>query len=80
MEKIEKYILNILSPIVDHPEQINLKITQDEFWIFVLLSVHETDLPKIIGKKWIYLSSLRYIVRSFWFSINKRINIKILEE
>lgn len=80
MDKIENYIYSILAPILKYPEKLSIKIKEDQFWILAEVSVFNDDMPKIIWKNWIYLSSLRNIVRTYWFSLNKRINIKILED
>ena len=53
---------NIIKSIVDHPEDVNIKITESENSQIFELQVGDGDLGKVIGKKGRNVSAIRTIL------------------
>jgi predicted RNA-binding protein YlqC (UPF0109 family) len=56
-------LLYILTHIVDHPEAIAIVEQQDQDRIIYLLTVHQEDMGKVIGKQGRIIRALRDLVK-----------------
>jgi hypothetical protein len=56
-------LLYILTHIVDHPEAIVIEEQQDQDRIIYLLTVHQEDMGKVIGKQGRIIRALRDLVK-----------------
>jgi len=56
-------LLYILTHIVDHPESIVIEEEQDQDRIIYLLTVHQEDMGKVIGKQGRIIRALRDLVK-----------------
>ncbi len=56
-------LLYILTHIVDHPEAIVIEEQTDQERIIYLLTVHQEDMGKVIGKQGRIIRALRDLVK-----------------
>ncbi|PKR87033.1 KH domain-containing protein [Heyndrickxia camelliae] len=57
-------IIQIVKPIVDHPEDIRVEMVEESHQITYNLSVHQEDIGKVIGKKGRVAKAIRTVVYS----------------
>jgi len=70
----------IVKPLVDHPEDVRVETREDDNRITFLLSVHEKDIGKVIGKQWRTAKAIRTILYSYAHTrTNKKVYLEILD-
>jgi predicted RNA-binding protein YlqC (UPF0109 family) len=72
-------IETIVKPLVDHPEQVHVDVLEDEQRITYQLSVHQTDMGKVIGKQGRVAKAIRTVVYAAGTSQHKKIFLEIKE-
>ncbi|WP_166238024.1 KH domain-containing protein [Paenibacillus turpanensis] len=75
---MEQLITIIASKLVDHPEEVRVKVTEDDRSITYELSVHPEDVGKVIGKQGRIVKALRTVVTSAAVKESKRVNVEIV--
>ncbi|MDF2963193.1 MAG: hypothetical protein K0S39_4928 [Paenibacillus sp.] len=68
----------IAKALVDHPEEVNVKVDEDERDITYKLSVHPDDVGKVIGKQGRIAKALRTVVTSAAVKQSKRVSVEIV--
>ncbi|HLR70167.1 MAG TPA: KH domain-containing protein [Pseudogracilibacillus sp.] len=71
-------IETIVTPLVDHPEDIVVEKREEEQKIVYHLSVNEEDVGKVIGKNGRIAKAIRTIVYSAKPKTSKRIYLDIM--
>jgi len=71
-------IESIVTPLVDHPEEIAVERREEESKIVYHLSVHEEDIGKVIGKNGRIAKAIRTVVYSAKPENNKRVYLDIM--
>lgn len=61
---MEDFIRVLVTPLVDHPEDLTITIIEKPYETVYQLSVHTEDMGKIIGKQGRVAKSLRSVVQS----------------
>ncbi len=75
-----KELINyIVTALVDHPEQVEVKETEQEDTIIVELTVAKEDLGKVIGKQGRTARAMRSLLSAAAGKINKRSRLEIME-
>ncbi|RLQ95767.1 KH domain-containing protein [Falsibacillus albus] len=73
-------ILTIVKPLVDHPDDVDVQVTEDDRHITYQLSVHKDDMGKVIGKQGRVAKSIRTVVYAAAGSTqHKKIYLEIVE-
>ena len=76
MEELIRYIATAL---VDHPEQIQIKETEQDETIIIELTVAKEDLGKVIGKQGRTARAMRSLLSAAAGKVNKRSRPEIME-
>ncbi|MDY0408142.1 KH domain-containing protein [Virgibacillus soli] len=71
-------IESIVTPLVDYPEDIVVKETEEETKIVYHLTVNEQDVGKVIGKNGRIAKAVRTIVYAAKSDVRKRIYLDIM--
>ncbi len=74
----EKLIENLVTPLVIHPEDVEVKkLSEDEERIAVQVLVHSDDLGRVIGKNGRIANAIRTIAYASASRNHKKITINI---
>jgi predicted RNA-binding protein YlqC (UPF0109 family) len=81
MEKISEieFLEFVVKALVDRPEDVKITRAVDEMGVLVSLSVHATDMGKVIGKEGNIAKAIRTLLRTIGMKNNARVNLKINE-
>lgn len=69
----------ISKALVDHPEEVQVRVVEGEQVIVLELRVHPTDLGKVIGRQGRTAKSIRTILGAAGMKLKKRFTLEILE-
>ena len=76
---MEELIQYIAAALVDHPDQIRIKETEQDDTIVIELTVAKEDLGKVIGKQGRTARAMRSLLSAAAGKINKRSRLEIME-
>jgi predicted RNA-binding protein YlqC (UPF0109 family) len=68
----------IAKALVDHPEDVRVNVVEETNSTIYELSVHSTDIGKVIGKQGRIAKALRTVVTSASVKENKRVSVEIV--
>ncbi|PYI54219.1 KH domain-containing protein [Paenibacillus flagellatus] len=68
----------IAKALVDHPEDVAVSEAEEKDEIVYRLSVHPSDMGKVIGKQGRIAKALRTVVTSAAVKHNKRVSVEIV--
>ena len=71
-------IKTIVTPLVDHPDEISIQEVKEEQKVIYKLSVHKDDMGKVIGKQGRIAKAIRTIVYAAATNENKHIYLEIV--
>ena len=75
-----KELINyIATALVDHPDQVQIKETEQDDTIIIELTVAKEDLGKVIGKQGRTAKAMRSLLSAAAGKINKRSRLEIME-
>jgi predicted RNA-binding protein YlqC (UPF0109 family) len=69
----------IAKALVDHPEQVQVRVVEGEQVTVLELRVHPEDLGKVIGRQGRTAKSIRTILAAAGMKLRKRITLEILD-
>jgi predicted RNA-binding protein YlqC (UPF0109 family) len=69
----------IVTALVDHPDEVQVKETEQDDTIIVELTVAKGDLGKVIGKQGRTARAMRALLSAAAGKINKRSRLEIME-
>ena len=69
----------IAAALVDHPDQIQIKETEQDDTIHIELTVAKEDLGKVIGKQGRTARAMRSLLSAAAGKVNKRSRLEIME-
>ncbi|MGM0880917.1 MAG: KH domain-containing protein [Bacillota bacterium] len=75
---MKELILVIAKALVDHPEQVQVAVKDDDRGTIYELSVHPEDIGKIIGKQGRIAKAIRTVVTSASVKSQKRVIVDIM--
>ena len=76
---MKELIHYIVTALVDHPDEVQVKETEQDDTIIVELKVAKGDLGKVIGKQGRTARALRALLSAAAGKINKRSRLEIME-
>ena len=81
MEKpIYQVILeNILSALVNNPEEVKVQRIIDEMGVLLKIKLHPQDMGLVIGSKGVHINAIKTIIKAIGTKSHARVNIKIEE-
>ena len=80
MEPEQQFLEYVIKSIVDHPEDVKIERTVDNFGVLLTLTVHPEDMGKVIGKSGkIATQALRPLLKIVGYKHNANVNLKINE-
>lgn len=77
MTDFKALILAIVSPLVDHPDDLAVTTTETDRFYEYRLTVHPDDVGRVIGKQGRVAQAIRTIVYSVRVNGNKRVRLII---
>jgi uncharacterized protein len=69
----------VAKALVDHPDDVQVRVVEGEQVIVLELRVHPTDLGKVIGRQGRTAKSIRTILGAAGMKLKKRFTLEILE-
>lgn len=76
---MKELIETIVKPLVDFPEDVQVKVVEEDQRVTYRLSVNKEDMGKVIGKQGRVAKAIRTVVYAAGSSRNKKIFIDIGE-
>jgi len=77
---MQDLIIQIVKPLVDHPDVVRVEMVEEPSQITYNLSVHQEDIGKVIGKKGRVAKAIRTVVYAgAGLQQHKRIYLEIVE-
>ncbi|WP_163653854.1 KH domain-containing protein [Listeria sp. PSOL-1] len=76
---MEDLILAIVKPLVDHPEDVFLRIDETDSNLVYKLSVNKNDMGRIIGKQGRIAKAIRTLVYAAAIKNDKKVRLEIVE-
>ncbi|MEN8231283.1 MAG: KH domain-containing protein [Thermodesulfobacteriota bacterium] len=76
---MKELIHYIATALVDHPDQIQIKETEQDDSIIIELTVAKEDLGKVIGKQGRTARAMRSLLSAAAGKVNKRSRLEIME-
>jgi len=76
---MKELIHYIVTALVDHPDEVQVKATEQDDTIIVELTVAKGDLGKVIGKQGRTARAMRALLSAAAGKINKRSRLEIME-
>ncbi|HIW72286.1 MAG TPA: KH domain-containing protein [Candidatus Levilactobacillus faecigallinarum] len=77
MTDFKALILAIVSPLVEHPDELSINMTETDRFYEYRLAVHPDDVGRVIGKQGRVAQAIRTIVYSVRVQGNKRVRLII---
>lgn len=77
-EGLTEMLRYIVTHLVDHPEDVEVKEVEGERATVLELSVNQEDMGKVIGKKGRIIKSLRIVMRAAAVSKGKTVSIELV--
>ena len=74
---MKELIIVIAKALVDHPDEVHVHVTEGQDEITYHLTVHPSDVGKIIGKQGRIAKALRTVVTSAAVKEQKRVSVTI---
>lgn len=74
---MEELIKAIVTPLVDHPEDVQVTASENDGLVTYSLSVHSDDKGKVIGKHGRIAKAIRSVVNAAATNSTERIQLEI---
>ena len=75
----KEFLEMVVKGLVENPQDVVIDRTVDEMGVLLTLSVHPTDMGKIIGRSGNTAKAIRTLLRVVGMKHNARVNLKINE-
>jgi predicted RNA-binding protein YlqC (UPF0109 family) len=75
----EAFLIDVLSPILDHPEALRVEVKGEGRKVDVLIFAEPRDRGRIIGKSGRMISSLRTLVQAAGEKAGARVNLELYD-
>ena len=75
---MKELITVIAKALVDHPEEVRVNVVENDHTVVYELSVHSSDVGKVIGKQGRIAKALRTVVSSAAVKEKKRVSVEIV--
>jgi len=77
---LEAFLKDVLVPVVDHPEQLRIEVTESGRRRDVLIHAVQSDRGRIIGRSGRMISSLRTLVKVAGEKAGLTVNLELFDE
>jgi len=77
---LEAFLRDVLSPILDHPEELSVEINNNGRQMDVFLRACQKDRGRIIGRNGRMISSLRTLCRAAGDKQGLHVNLELIED
>lgn len=74
---MKQLVMVIAKALVDHPDEVRVDEVEEDQVVVYHLSVHPSDVGKVIGKQGRIAKALRTVVASAAVKHNKRVTVEI---
>lgn len=75
---MKELVTVIAKALVDHPDEVRVNEVEQDHAIVYELTVHSSDIGKVIGKQGRIAKALRTVVASAAVKENKRVTVEIM--
>ena len=75
---MEQLLQIIAKNLVNHPEDVSVKVTEKESTIVLELSVAQEDMGKVIGKQGRVAKAIRTVVKAASLNEDKKVVVEIV--
>ena len=75
----EAFLLDVLSPILDHPEALRVEVKGEGRKVDVLIFAEQKDRGRIIGKSGRMITSLRTLMQAAGEKVGARVNVELYD-
>ncbi len=79
MRDIDQILHKWLELLVDHNDHINIQSTVTENTAIYEISVHDSDLGKVLGKKGSHADALRTLLTAIYGKQKKKLHLQVLD-
>ena len=79
MELDQQFLEQVVTALVDNPDDVKCNRTVDEMGVLLTLDVHADDMGKIIGRSGNTAKAIRTLLRVVGMKNESRVNLKINE-
>jgi len=76
----EGFLIDVLSPILDHPEALRVEVKGEGRKVDVLIFAEPKDRGRIIGKSGRMITSLRTLMQAAGEKVGARVNVELFDE
>ncbi|PLT30087.1 KH domain-containing protein [Peribacillus deserti] len=76
---MKELIQTIVKPLVDHPEDVQVTVNEEDEKTIYSLTVNKSDMGKVIGKQGRVAKAIRTVVYAAGSSQHKKIYLEISE-
>lgn len=76
-DKVQSWLLQVLSGLVGHPEEIKITRTDDEMGVKYTIEVHPDDRGRVIGKGGKIAQATRVLLHSVGYHASMRASMLI---
>ena len=76
---MKELIQYIVTALVDHPDQVQVKESEQDDTVIIELTVAKEDLGKVIGKQGRTAQAMRAVLAAAAGKVNKRSRLEIME-
>lgn len=76
---MEELILAIVKPLVDHPEDVLISVSETGNTTSYKLSVNKEDMGRVIGKQGRIAKAMRTVVYAAGSRYNKKLHLEITD-
>lgn len=80
MEPYHAFLDTIVKALVDHPDDVVITETKDNFGVLLTMTVHADDMGKVLGRKGkMVTEAIRPLLTAVGYRHNAKVSLKINE-
>lgn len=76
---VSEYLTTLVTPILNHPDCLEVTQTQDDMGVLLSMKVHKEDMGLLVGKNGETAKAVRHLVRIVGIIGKQRVSIRINE-
>jgi hypothetical protein len=77
---MQNLVEEIARALVDHPEEVQVRLVEGEHVSVFELRTHPNDLGKVIGRDGRTVNAIRHLLHAAGVKLHKRFVIQVIEE
>lgn len=80
MEPYHAFLDTVIKALVDHPEDVKIVQTQDNFGVLLTVTIHPDDMGKVLGRKGKMITeAIRPLTKAVGYKHSANVSVKITE-